>query len=223
MEPYYSTALSHFKSTATVASAAALTAHATANGFTPPPSSTWVTASGAEGGRACANCGGAPSSRCAGCEEGVDRHGKHSPTFYCGKKCQQEHWHMAHKADCKAANHRKQIYRAGVILQPVFETLRLFGWVENVQEVKCTGQDGRGKLLVSVGDPDPNQFYHAFPEEVFPDQRAKQVLLAHKAGQSAVKIMSSMLGQLLQGEKSSEIFFLFGTYSTRDLQHSSDQ
>jgi hypothetical protein len=76
---------------------------------------------------------------------------------------------------------------------------------------------------VSVGDPDPNQFYHAFPEEVLPGQRAKQVLLAHKAGQSAVKIMSSMLGQLLQGEKSSEIFFLFATYSTRDLQHSSDQ
>jgi hypothetical protein len=223
MEPYYNIALSHFKSTANVASAADLSAYATANGFTPPLPSTYMTTSEAQCGRVCANCGGESKHRCAGCEEGVDRHGKHSPSFYCGKKCQQDHWYISHKANCKAANDRKQLYRAGVILQPVFETWRRLGWVENVQEVKWTGQDGRGKLLVRVGDPEANQVYHAFPEEVLPDQRAKQALLAHKAGLSAVKIMSSMLGELLEGEKSSELFFLFATYYNRNLRDSSDQ
>ena len=97
MESYYSKALSQFKSTESVASAADLTAYAAANNYSPPPSMDRLT-SAEESDMTCANCGGVPKHRCTGCIEGVDRHGRHSPTFYCGKACQQKHWKPTHKS-----------------------------------------------------------------------------------------------------------------------------
>lgn len=123
MEPYYSTSLSHFKSTDTVASIPDLTAYASANGYSPPPAINQTTPPLEGSGKTCANCGGAPNHRCAGCVEGVDQHGNLSPTFYCGKKCQQENWKTTHKDECKMANHRKKLYRVGAILQPVSEAI----------------------------------------------------------------------------------------------------
>jgi hypothetical protein len=147
MEPYYSTALSHFKSSASVASAADLTAYASANDYSRPPPISFLTPA-EESIKACVSCGGAPKHRCTGCAEGVDRHGKHSPTFYCSKECQQQHWKAAHKSDCKATNNRKTLYKAGAVLQPVFEAIRRLAWSDNVLGADRTREGEQRKLVV---------------------------------------------------------------------------
>lgn len=200
MEPYYSNSLSHFKSTNTVASAADLTAYASANNYSPPPSIEPTPSPAEMSDNICANCGGAPKNRCAGCAEGVDCHGKHSPTYYCGKKCQQEHWQASHKTECKAANDRKALYRAGGILQPVFEAVRRLTWFDNILEANWDGDGEQRKLVVRFGEMITGADFHKFQDDLLPDEQAKKALLADGAGMVALPTMSSVLRLLLQGK-----------------------
>lgn len=199
MEPYYSNSLLRFKSTETVASAADLTANASANGYSPPPAIDLTTPSAETSGKACASCRGAAKNRCAGCAEGVDQHGNHSPTFYCGQKCQREHWRVAHKSECKAANDRKVLYRAGAILQPAFEAIRRLTWYENIQRVEWGNHDGEKKLLVHLEEILRAIDFHEFPEKLVPDGRAKKALLAVASEHLALGVMGRMLTNLLKG------------------------
>jgi hypothetical protein len=200
MEPYYSASLSRFKSTGTVASAADLTAYASANGYSPPPAINLTTSPAEGSGATCANCGGAPKNRFAGCAEGVDRYGNHSPTYYCGKECQRKHWQATHKLDCKTANHRKKVYRAGAVLQPAFEAIRRLVWYENIQEVKWGEHDGQEKLLVYKEQMRMSDDAHEFPDELVPDKRAMRALLAYASRNLALEMMSRMLADLLKGK-----------------------
>lgn len=200
MEPYYSKSLAHFKSIDNVASVPDLTAYASANGYSTPPLMNLETSPAEISGKACANCGEAPKNRCAGCAEGVDRHGNRSPTYYCGKECQQKHWQATHKGECKAANDRKVLYRAGTILEPLFEAVRRLIWFDNILEAKWDGEGEQKKLVVRFGEMITGADFHKFQDELLPDEQAKKALLADGAGLVALPTMSSVLRLLLQGK-----------------------
>jgi len=221
MEPYYSKSLSQFKSTATVASAADLTAYASANGYSPPPAINLTTPPLEGSEKTCSNCGGSPQHRCTGCAEGVDRHGNHSPTFYCGKECQQEHWKATHKSDCKAANDRKVLYRAGAILQPVFEASRRFTWFDNILEADWDGEDEQRKLVVRFGKMITGRDFHKFQDDLLPDEQAKKALLVDGSGWEAVATMGNTVRLLLQGKspRDSRMCFLLINSGTCDEAH----
>jgi hypothetical protein len=226
MEPFattYELSLKQFAITKNVADATALADYATAQGYTQPPSTGLTTTHASKISKACANCGSEPKHRCVGCIEGVDRHGEHSPTFYCGKDCQQKHWQTMHKTECKAANHRKQLYRAGAILQHMFEVAQRLSWCENIQEARWAEQDGQEKLIVRLGEFITARDLLGFPDEILPDQRAKQALLAHGAGMFAVATLSRTLGQLLKGKSPSAVHKEFLANSTRYMRNDSHQ
>ena len=71
----------------------------------------------------CVVCNKPATTLCSGCIEGLDVDGQLTLVYYCSKGCQKSHWKV-HKADCKDANHRKLLYRAGDILQAVFYEFR---------------------------------------------------------------------------------------------------
>lgn len=206
MEPYYSNIFSKLKSTKNAPSAAILNAFASSHDYTHPPSANFSSTFPTESDQTCANCGGEPKHRCKGCAEGVNRDGAHSPTFYCGQKCQEEHWQTTHRADCRSANHRKKLYRAGAILQPVFEAMRRNVWYDNLKEGKWVEVSGERKLLVSFHPADKTQVepedLDEFWRQCLPDQEAVHAVLAHRSGKLAVEILSGMVGRLLQGKTS---------------------
>lgn len=75
----------------------------------------------------CANCSARADHRCAGCANGIDLNGNNiSPTFYCGQSCQRDHWKSSHKADCKAAASRQQLYTIATFVQSAFYKTREF-------------------------------------------------------------------------------------------------
>jgi hypothetical protein len=138
-----------------------------------------------------------PKYRCTGCIEGVDPHGNHSPTFYCGKECQQKHWRAKHKRECKAVNDRKALYRAAVILQPVFEAVRRLKWFANILGVEWAGEDDERKLVVRFGEITKGADSKKFPDDALPDEQAKEALLAAGAGFMSMATMSTTLRMLL--------------------------
>jgi hypothetical protein len=135
----------------------------------------------------------------------VDRHGNHSPTFYCGKACQQKDWRAKHKRKCKAANDRKALYRAAAILQPVFKAVCRLTWFANVLGVAWAGEDEERKLVVRFGEMTKGADFKKFPEDMLPDEQAREVLLAAEAGLLSMVTMSTTLRMLLQGKRLQEI------------------
>lgn len=173
----------------------------TPEGCTPPPLSHFIPHYETASSKTCSNCGGPPSQRCAGCAEGVDKRGNHAPTFYCSKECQKKHWKGAHKTACKAANERKQLFRAGQILQAVFNASRRLTWYDKIEEVKWRTEAGEKRLMVRVDNFRNVGELAPFPDKLIPDEQAKQVLLTHRVGLEAVMTMSDLVKNLLEGKR----------------------
>jgi hypothetical protein len=64
----------------------------------------------------CANCAGPANHCCARCVDGVDLHGKKTPTFYCSTACKHIHW-ITHGIECGLSIDRGQLYKIGSLLQ----------------------------------------------------------------------------------------------------------
>lgn len=74
----------------------------------------------------CAACGKnppRPTLICGDCREGLYLNGRKDPTPYCNTQCRQLD-HTNHQNQCDRANRRKQIYRAGQLLQSTFYHFR---------------------------------------------------------------------------------------------------
>lgn len=89
----------------------------------------------------CAHCGADANQRCSRCSEGVDVDGGPSPTYYCTTDCQKADF-SKHKAICRIANARKQLYRAADLLKEVFLELRHAAFDIDIQNV-VRSREGR--------------------------------------------------------------------------------
>ncbi|KAF2485490.1 hypothetical protein BDY17DRAFT_104693 [Neohortaea acidophila] len=88
----------------------------------------------------CAVCKVPTSKHCKRCAEGVDVDGALAQTFYCSITCQTADF-PTHKAVCRSANDRKQLYRGGELLQKVFYAFREVAFDLEICDIKKTGND----------------------------------------------------------------------------------
>ena len=131
--------------------------------------------------------------------------------------CQQKHWRATHKRECKAANDRKALYRAAAILQTVFKAIRRLTWFANVLGVEWAGEDDERKLVVRFGETTKSADFRKYPDDVFPDEQAKEALLAAGTRFQSMATMSTTLRLLLQGKSLRGILYLFLANPFRDM------
>ncbi|GIZ47812.1 hypothetical protein CKM354_001089400 [Cercospora kikuchii] len=89
-------------------------------------------------GSKCATCGKPPPRPtlvCGDCSEGVDIIDRKRWTPYCTALCRQ-HDRTTHQKQCDKANRRKQIYRAGQLLQTIFYQFRNLSFDLKIAEVQ---------------------------------------------------------------------------------------
>lgn len=143
----------------------------------------------------CANCGKPASLRCGRCAEGLDIHGIKSSTFYCDAVCQKAHWKEAHKAECKHANYRKQLYRAGLTIHELYYFTRLEAF--DLKATKAEKQNGI--LCVEQGDYGENEILVDFPESIFTEDNDKFAMLAWNSCGEALARMHDIASAALEG------------------------
>lgn len=97
--------------------------------------------------RECANCGSLATLRCTGCDHGVERDGtKSSPTYYCSKDSQCDHWAKAHHHECNLAIDRRQLFRIGRLVQWAFYASTKAMWSDGIVDIEKT-EDTEGVQL----------------------------------------------------------------------------
>lgn len=144
----------------------------------------------------CSNCQKHATSTCKACRAMPnDTDGQVSSAWYCGAECQKAHW-TEHKPQCKAAQARQVLYRAGALLLQIFYlyTKTTFMWSPGrVEKIGAT-------WLIHPGDYSGTSLLMPFPNAEFPDVHDQEALLAYQACNSAVSYMHNTVKTLLRGE-----------------------
>lgn len=150
----------------------------------------------AQQSRACASCGKSTTQRCSRCTEGLDKTGSLSPTYYCSKECQAANFED-HKAVCRNANARKQLFRAGAILQEVYYFFREATFDEPICNVRVDG----GKLHITVPEysKDRGMVLYPLSEDQIADTMLKKSLLTWMNCEQAWLYMEDLTRKLLEG------------------------
>jgi hypothetical protein len=144
----------------------------------------------------CANCAGPANHCCARCIDGVDLHGKKTPTFYCSTACKHIHW-ITHRIECGLSIDRGQLYKIGSLLQWAFYGARKVTWHAGIERVKnIEGSDG-ANMVVWCNRNQDSAHYARFPDATFDEEREKQAVLAYAA--SGVTIVAPLMAALLEG------------------------
>lgn len=120
-----------------------------------------------------------------------------SRTAYCNKECQKVDW-GTHKTACKDARTRKQLYRAGELVQTLFYDLREVAFDNVINGVEHKGD----RLIVSAGywDLPPSKIFTRFPTHLFPDAGDKQAMLVWNACGDSVCCMHELVETCLTGK-----------------------
>jgi len=146
---------------------------------------------------ACAACGNSANKRCNGCIEGINHAGAPSPTFYCSTDCQKAHW-AKHKAECKLADARKQLFRAGELLQAVFYIFREIAFDILIASV---WEKGGNKMHFYEkeweGHEEP---LFMFPADSIPEDHDRHALLTHHACGDALAYLHEFSLKVTKGE-----------------------
>lgn len=121
--------------------------------------------------------------------------GQVSSTWYCGLECQKVHW-SEHKTQCKAAQARQKLYRAGDLAQKIFYhfSKTAYMWCpERIEKIGTTW------LLHPKVSNIKSQLV-PFPYATFPDVRDQEALLTYQGCSSAVFNMHNVVKALLEGK-----------------------
>lgn len=143
----------------------------------------------------CAECDKPASFRCSRCQEDLDTQGEPSPTFYCGKTWQESNWKI-HKTVCKHANYRKQLYRAGTLVQNAFHSTHQESFDSKV--AKIVKQSERPQASHGKSDNEES-FLVCFTETMFENEQQKRLLLSWYSCNEAVARMSKLVTAALEG------------------------
>jgi hypothetical protein len=152
----------------------------------------------------CVICARPTKYTCQPCLSSVDSQGNPSPTHYCTRKCQNEHYGNSHKHQCQSSMDRRQLFRIGALVQETFYELTRVMWYDGIAEVgkidSMEGDqmdDGAEVLLKRYKKHDGVDF-PLFPKRMFLDleKSVEQAVLTTAAGNGAV--VSELLGELVK-------------------------
>lgn len=150
-----------------------------------------------------ANCGSLATQRCTGCDHGVENDGtKFSPTYYCGKDCQRDHW-RTHELGCKLATDRRQLFRIGRLVQWASYASTKAMWSDGVVDVEKVENTNGVQLRVHCYQKHDLADFPSFPKSAFTgyggmlEEADEQAVLAALASNGDV--VCGLLDELIKG------------------------
>jgi len=152
----------------------------------------------------CAVCGKDAHFRCQRCSEGLvpDLH-SHVNIRYCSKDCHTSHW-AKHKAECKAANERKVLWRAGQTLVKCFVHFRMSCFEQTIEHHE-TDHEGILHVHVKQRDMDEQLVRAWFGDDPlrasFSGDMQRQAVAVSGQGRSALAFTKIFCDKALQGEE----------------------
>jgi len=153
----------------------------------------------------CAHCGSPAIHSCARCLRGLDIVGSNCPpTYYCDDLCQAAH-KPKHREACNVACERRQLLRAGDLVQALFNAYRHAVFDVPIRRVKT---DAERSLHVYVGPVPPGQILLSFPNDDFKGDNGKKALLAWSSRFHGAGHMQNLLRQALKGIDDIEDIFI---------------
>ena len=143
----------------------------------------------------CAKCGKEAMQHCEACAGGIDALGMIvEKKMYCSDACQQSAW-KNHKQSCKKFSARKQIYRAGELVQDAF-----LGYREKAFDLKIIKVEKKGEdLYVYEGPYGLAELLLPFPIDKIDNDEDKKMLLAWYSCSDVVGYMHKLVKDLLHG------------------------
>jgi hypothetical protein len=154
----------------------------------------------------CAHCHKHASRRCVACKDSPRIDNRTESTWYCTTECQKADWD-AHKNLCRNLRVRRDLYRAGDLLQDIFYLYRekLFDLLIERIELRD------GKSYVHEGHYPPHLTEYEslipFPESLCQDPLDKKAPLAHISCDDAVAWMADITKHILDSIFHSQLTF----------------
>lgn len=136
---------------------------------------------------------------CNNCDEGLDRHGYPTVTYYCSHHAQWRGDDRDHDDDCGRANDRKHLYRAGRLLQGIFFEFCEANFFLDVHQAWV--EDGKLRFKgepVGAGKPP----FYPYPNELIPGD-FKNALITWNRCVDAVGYMREIMNKAVKGINSS--------------------
>ncbi|KPI45722.1 uncharacterized protein AB675_461 [Cyphellophora attinorum] len=140
----------------------------------------------------CVKCGSTSTLHCSACEYDEER-GCQAKTRYCSKSCQAADW-VEHKTKCLRIRRVNNLYRSVKSVQSVFYGFRKAFFDIAIKNITITPE----KIVIREGAYGSN-ITLPFPDELIPDPRDQEAVLAHFACDDAVGWMHHFLEKLLEG------------------------
>lgn len=140
----------------------------------------------------CAQCFKPATQTCKGCAQDIGD-GTTLNTHYCNTACQKAHW-KDHKVACNKLAIRKQLYRAGGIIQEVF-----YGYREAVFDKLIDKVEREGSNLHCYEGQYGWRILVPFRADLFPNHRDKQAMLTYKACNDAFAFLQTMIKAFFKG------------------------
>lgn len=155
-----------------------------------------MTSASPNDGHQCSNCPSSATHTCKACKAMPNvTDGRVSSTWYCGAECQKAHW-AEQKTQCKAAQARQALYRAGYMAQQIFYlySKMIFMWDPGpIQRMGTT-------WLIHTGSYTGKSQLAPFPYAIVPDVDDQKALLTYQACNTAVSQLHNTVKTLLRGK-----------------------
>ena len=150
----------------------------------------------------CSNCSKTATNTCKGCKAMPNAtDGQVSSTWYCRAECQKAHW-TEHRAQCKAAQVRRALYRAGALAQQIFYLYCKITYMWNPGRIEKIGTTWLIHTRVYTG----KSLLIPFPHAIVPDVHDQEALLTYQSCTSAVSAMHNVVKALFRGKSPLRFF-----------------
>ena len=137
--------------------------------------------------RTCVVCGKAACLFCQGCDYDEEQKTR-TPTWYCGKFCQRQHW-SSHKSSCLKTSRLNHLYRAARIVQSAFFCFR-----ENTFDCKITAIEvTEDEIRLHEGTyHDTEAVCQPFPKQLTSDPAVREAMLSYWSCNDALSWMHAL-------------------------------
>ena len=136
---------------------------------------------------------------CKQCCYGLDKHGRKICTSYCSEGCLSADQN-AHKKDCRAANARRNVYRAGMAAFLIYLDYRSLAFERPVTAIGIQGLDQYLQITeeITVKEED---IFHTFPYHLINHRGHTSAVLSYGAAHESIQITKRLLLWALGGQK----------------------
>lgn len=149
-----------------------------------------------QGVHQCLNCAQTATHTCKACRAMPNAtDGQLSSAWYCGAECQKAHW-TKHKPQCKAAQARQALYRAGDLAQKLYYVFSKTTYMFCPWRIEKMGTTWLLHPIVYIN----KSWLVPFPSATIPNVRDQEALLSYQGCSSAVFAMQNVVKVLLEGK-----------------------